>query len=493
MDGPGPIAHTVLGDLEGTSRGGIASFLGVPYAAPPLGELRFAPPQPPHAWHGLRDATQHGPIAPQLPSRLNVAMGDFTRPQSEDCLTLTISTPSPDARARPVIVWLHGGAWISGAGSLDWYDGSTLAREGDLVFVGVNYRLGALGWLHHPDIVDCEPGTADMIAALSWVHAQIASFGGDPNNVTVMGQSAGATSIERLLTHPEAAGLFHRAVMQSGGFGRGAYHVSLARERAEQFLHLLDIDPQAADALRRLRVVEVRRLIVAQGELARANARFAQTMPQFMPVHPSKLTQPELLAKIAAAADGKQVLIGATRDEVHAFYAANPEMRDPPHDKLVERFGGETALARYRARRPGASTMDLLADLGTDETVLLPAMRLAETLSERNVPTFAYQFDWAPPGSRFRACHCIDLPFVFGNFAQWPDAEMLAGGNPAQMADLSRAVRAAWIAFAHTGSPRDDALPDWPQYDAASRATMCFGARIGVAGDPAGIGWQRQA
>jgi para-nitrobenzyl esterase len=481
------IAHTTLGDLRGVSHHGVASFLGVPYVEPPVGELRFAPPEPTRAWTGLREATQHGPIAPQLPSRLNVAMGDFSRPQSEDCLTLTIRTPAPDSRARPVIVWLHGGAWISGAGSLDWYDGSMLAREGDLVFVGVNYRLGALGWLHRPGLVDCEPGTADMIAALQWVREHIASFGGDPNNVTVMGQSAGATSIERLLTRPEARGLFHRAIMQSGGFGRGAYHSALASERAEQFMRLLDIDPQASNALQRLRAVEVRRLLVAQGELARANARFAATMPQFMPVHGSPLTQPKLLARIADAADGKQVLIGATRDEVHAFYAANPDMHDPPHERVVARFGGEAALARYRARRPGASTMDLLADLGTDETFLLPAMRLAEALVQRGVPTFAYQFDWAPPGSRFRACHCIDLPFVFGNFPQWPGAEMLAGGDAAEMADLSRAMQAAWIAFARTGSP------DWPGYDVAFRATMCFGARIGAMGDPAGIGWQRQA
>ena len=476
-------ARTALGDLQGVLHDGVASFLGVPYAAPPLGELRFAPPQPARGWSGLRDATRHGPIAPQLASRLNVAMGDFSRPQSEDCLTLTIRTPSPDSRSRPVIVWLHGGAWISGAGSLDWYDGSTLAREGDLVFVGVNYRLGALGWLHRPGLVDCEPGTADMIAALRWVHAHIASFGGDPDNVTVMGQSAGATSIGRLLTRPETRGLFHRAIMQSGGFGRGAYHAALASERAAQFLRLLDIDPEAGDALPRLRAVDVRRLLVAQGELARANARFAQTMPQFMPVHAAKLTQAELLAQIADAADGRQVLIGATRDEVHAFYAANPEMHDPPHDKVVERFGGAAALERYRARRPGASMMDLLADLGTDETFLLPAMRLADAMAQRGVRCFAYQFDWAPPGSRFRACHCIDLPFVFGNFPQWPGAEMLAGGDAAQMADLSRAMRAAWIAFARTGSP------DWPAYDTASRATMCFGTRIGVAGDPAGIGW----
>ena len=309
-----PIARTSLGDLGGAWHDGIAAFRGVPYASPPTGERRFTAAQPVRSWSGLRDATRHGPIAPQLPSRLRVAMGDFERPHDEDCLTLTICTPAPDAKARPVLVWLHGGAWISGAGSLDWYDGGNLARDGDIVVVGVNYRLGALGWLHRPGIVDVEPGTSDMIAALNWVRDHIAAFGGDPRCVTVMGQSAGATSIGRLLMLPEARKLFHRAIMQSGGFGRGAYTSVMATERADQFLHVLDIDPQSSDALARLRGVDVARLLDAQSHLARSNARFAQTNPPFMPVLPNPMTQAEMLGAVADGADGKPVLIGAMAD-----------------------------------------------------------------------------------------------------------------------------------------------------------------------------------
>jgi para-nitrobenzyl esterase len=484
-----PIAHTALGDLRGEWQDGVAAFRGVPYAAPPVGELRFAPATPVQAWNGLRDASRHGPIAPQVASRLRVAMGDFVREQDEDCLTLTICTPAPDDKARPVLVWLHGGAWISGAGSLDWYDGSFLARDGDIVVVGVNYRLGALGWLHRPGIVDVEAGTSDMVAALAWVRDHIAGFGGDPDRVTVMGQSAGATSIGRLLMLPDARALFHRAIMQSGGFGRGAYTSAMAAARAEKFLQLLDIDPQSADAPARLRAIDVPRLLAAQGVLARANARFAQTMPPFMPVLPSAMTQPEMLGAIADGADGKAVLVGATADEVHAFFAADPAMENPPPDAMAARFGDAAALARYRARRPGASAMDLLADLGTDETFLQPAMRLAEAIATRGGNAHAYLFDWAPPASRFRACHCIELPFVFGTFAAWRDAPMLAGGDAAQMADLSAAMRRAWIAFAQTGDPAHDALPAWPRHDADRRPTMRFGARIGVAGDPACIGF----
>jgi len=263
----------------------------------------------------------------------------------------------------------------------------------------------------------------------------------------------------------------------------------MAAARAEKFLQLLDIDPQSADALARLRAIDVPRLLAAQGVLARANARFAQTMPPFMPVLPSAMTQPEMLGAIADGADGKAVLVGATADEVHAFFAADPAMENPPPDAMAARFGDAAALARYRARRPGAGAMDLLADLGTDETFLQPAMRLAEAIATRGGNAHAYLFDWAPPASRFRACHCIELPFVFGTFAAWRDAPMLAGGDAAQMADLSAAMRRAWIAFAQTGDPAHDALPAWPRHDADRRPTMRFGARIGVAGNPACIGF----
>jgi para-nitrobenzyl esterase len=184
------IVHTALGDLRGAWIDGVAAFLGVPYALPPVGPLRFAQASPAPSWRGLFDATQHGPISPQSPPRLSAIMANSPpRAQDEDCLTLTIRTPAPDAKARPVIVWLHGGAWLAGSGS--GHDSTRLAREGDLVVVGVNYRLGALGWLHRTGIVDSEAGTSDMITALSWVRDHIAGFGGDPANVTVMGQSAG--------------------------------------------------------------------------------------------------------------------------------------------------------------------------------------------------------------------------------------------------------------------------------------------------------------
>jgi para-nitrobenzyl esterase len=259
-------------------------------------------------------------------------------------------------------------------GSSDQTNGSRLAQEGDLVFVGVNYRLGALGWLHRPGIVDAQPGLSDMIAALRWVRDHIAGFGGDPSRVTVMGQSAGANAIARMLMTPGIDAPFRRAILQSPALGFGFPTPAMAAAAGDQFLRLLEIDPDGGDALTRLRATEVGRLLQAQAELMRSTARFARTAPPFLPVVPTSMTQAELLDSIAGGAksSGVDMLIGATADEAHAFFGANPAMENPPVEAVVDRFGDEERLASYRARRSGATTMDLLADLETDETFLRP-------------------------------------------------------------------------------------------------------------------------
>ncbi|MCC6719589.1 MAG: carboxylesterase/lipase family protein [Acetobacteraceae bacterium] len=483
-------AHTQLGTLVGQRDQGVAVFRGVDYAQPPVGKLRFAAPVPMAPWQFQRDAGWHGAIAPQAPSRLAPAMGDFKKRMDEDCLSLTVWTPEPDGQRRPVLVWLHGGAWVSGAGSLEWYDGSRLAREGDVVVVGVNYRLGALGYLKHPALPAEDCGTLDQIAALAWVRDNIAAFGGDPGCVTVMGQSAGAASIGRLIINPAARALFHRAILQSGGFGRATLGLQEAYGIGAQVIRAAGLDPDAADILDQLRAVPAETLVAATGTVARANARFAETNPPFMPTTPEPLAQAELFAAIVRGARGLPVLIGATHDEVHAFFASNPAMAEPDWTASAKRFAElarrADAMERYRARRPGGSLMDWLADLSSDHTFLWPSMRLAEALAEAGVPVQAYQFDWAPQGSPFRACHCIELPFVFGNFAQWPDAGMLQGGEAAEMDGLSANIRAAWTAFARTGDASVPGLP-WPRYDAARRLTMRLDATCAVVGDPAGL------
>jgi para-nitrobenzyl esterase len=456
------IAHTALGDLRGLRGEGYASFRAVPYAAPPVGASRFAPPQPAPSWTGLRDATRHGPIAPQGRSRLAAAMGDFARPQDEDCLTLTISTPAADDGARPVMVFLHGGAYSSGAGSLDWYDGAVLARDQGIVVVGVNYRLGALGWLVHEGVSEGNLGLQDQVAALRWVRDQIVAFGGDPAQVTVAGQSAGAGSIVRLLTEADAKALFRRAILQSGGFSRPPATREVAAKTGAEFVRLLGEDPRTAPT---------ERLIEAQGEFARGRARFAETTPPFVPVSDAP-NRPD-------AAAGLDVMIGVTREEMHAFFAANPEMQDPPPDAVAAKFAELRAdKERYRVRRPGGSAMDLIADLMSEHVFIRPTFQAAGRMAAAGAQVFAYRFDWAPPGSRFKAGHCIELPFVFGTLDAWPGAGMLEGGDPRQMSALSTTMRRLWSGFVRDGDPG----MGWPLYDPRRRATMVFGDVVGVMG-----------
>ena len=472
------IAQTALGDLAGTEEEGVRVFRGVPYAVPPLGERRFAAPEAVAAWEGLRDATAHGPIAPQGRSRLAAAMGEFNREQSEDCLTLTIWTPAPDGRARPVLVWLHGGAWISGAGSLDWYDGGTLAREGDVVVVGVNYRLGALGYLHLPGVSPGNLGTLDQALALAWVRDHIAGFGGDPGRVTLAGQSAGATSIGRLMLDARSRRLFHQAILQSGSFGRPPRTLAEAGEQGARYAELLGVDPGAGDVAARMRDVAVAELVAAQGGLARALARFGETTPPFMPALAAAATRDGLLDEIAVAAGDMPVLLGVTREEVHAFYGADPAMAVPDAALSAARLGER--LGEYQARRPGGGMMDWLADQASDETFIWPSMRLAQALGGK---VFAYQFDWSPPGSRFKACHCIELPFVFGTLAAFAGAAMLEAGDRAFCEALSARMRRCWIEFIRTGAPG----AGWPGYTQERRLTMRFDAVCDVNGDPAGF------
>jgi para-nitrobenzyl esterase len=488
------VARTTLGDLRGAQGDGVVSFRNVPYAAPPLGPLRFSPPAPAAPWTGVRDATAHGPIGPQPPSRLRAAMGDFDRPQSEDCLTLTIATPGTDG-ARPVIVWLHGGAYMTGAGSLDWYDGATLARDRNVVVVGVNYRLGALGFLAHPAIGGGNYALFDMAAALAWVRDNISRFGGDPARVTVMGQSAGAHAIMCLLTMPDPGKLFRHAILMSAPPSLVPLQPAAATANAEHLFKLLDISPDASDAAARLRETPVEKLLAAQMSVTRAGARFADISPPFVPMIEGISTVEQFVAAAAkgAAAAGIDMVIGTTREEMHAFFAPDPAMANPPPEAVAERFstlaGARDAIEKYRDRRPGASVAELLGDLVTDHMFLFPSLALADAATALGRRVFVYQFDWSAPGSRFGACHCIDLPFVFGNAIEWPGAAMLEGGDPAEIAGVSAAIGAAFAAFAHGGDPSCPALP-WPTYQSARRMTMCYGPIIGIVGDPAGIAWR---
>ena len=475
------VAKTALGDVRGLPGDGVIRFRGLPYARAP----RFGRPEP--VTSVPAEALTHAPIPPQPPSRLRAAMGDYDLNQDEACLTLTIATPAL-AGSRPVIVVLHGGAYLSGAGSLDWYDGATLARDGDCVVVGVNYRLGALGWLHLPPVAEANNGLHDMLAALRFVHAHIVAFGGDPGRVTVLGQSAGAHAIMCLLAMEEAKGLFHRAILQSAPPTMSPLPVATAAEYGVRLAEFANVTPKE------LRTLPVPALIAAQLQLARSIAAFADVRPPFLPVFDALAGTGAFLAAAVRGAVERRValIVGTTRDEMHAFFVPDPAMQDPKPALVAARFrslGGDGALERYRARRPGGVAMDLLGDLVTDHMFQFPSLALAGAVARAGGRAFAYRFDWSVPGNRFGACHCIELPFVFGTFPAWPGAGMLHGGDAGEMQALSASLRAAWTSFARDGVPAITALR-WPDYEPERRMTMVFDRVISCAGDPAGMAWR---
>ncbi|MEU6126837.1 carboxylesterase family protein [Streptomyces sp. NPDC047123] len=376
---------------------------------------RFARPRPVAAGDTRPSS---GEICPQPPSRLDAVMGPplDVRPQGEDCLNLTIATPARDTAARPVLVWLHGGGFSSGAGLMDWYDGAVLAAEGDVVVVGVNYRLGALGYLCLDGVSEGNLGLYDQVEALRWVREHIADYGGDPADVTVIGQSAGGISVRLLLELPEARGLFHRAVLQSAPCEITArpHKESLALGRF--FADALGTDPRAAD---------VPAVLAAQRETALAHLRDAgRTMePAFIPVEGIDPI-PSPGASFDDNVRGLDVLYGWNADDMTVF-------------------GGPGEDAAQRTR----------------EVYEEPLARLGERLVRAGARVHAYRLDWRPAGWPFGAAHCLELPLLFGTRDAWRASPML-GNTPWEETDrLGRALRASWTAFARTGTPGPTTAP----------------------------------
>jgi len=488
-----PVVETASGRLRGVERDGVRAFLGIPYAAPPVGPLRFAAPVPPDAWAGERDAGAFGPAAPQQPDALVTRLGLFPEgPQAEDCLTLNVWTPAAGGR-RAVMVWLHGGAFVGGSAGVPLYDGARLAREGDVVVVTLNYRIGALGFLAlGPGRTNL--GLLDQVAALAWVRRHAAAFGGDPERVTVFGESAGAGSLCALLAMPRARGLFARAIVQSGA-PAGVLSVAEAGERAAKLLAKLGLGPDDGP---RLAAVPLADLLDAQ-ERTLAEGPFAKGM-LFMPVVDGDvLPQAPLAAARAGTARAVELVVGTTREEMHLFQLAGlgDRLSDPVLPLvLAAQLAGEAADPAAAAERLVAETRRLLAARGEDagaaavfyalQTELglrWPSIRLAEAHAAHQPATWMYLFTWPSPqgGGALRACHALDLPFTFGTLDA-PGMAAFAGSGPAPER-LSATLRAAWTAFARDGDPSPPGL-SWPRYDRRRRATLELGATCRVLDAP---------
>jgi para-nitrobenzyl esterase len=477
--------ETGSGKLRGIRQNGIETFRGIPYAAAPIGSHRFKPPRPMPRWSGVRDALEPGPFCPQTPSRLRFAMGDFVARQDEDCLHATVWTPKADSGRRPVLVWLHGGAYMSGAGAIDWYSGDTLAREGDLVVVGVNYRVGALGFLYRPDWSPGNLGLLDQQAALEWVRDNIAAFGGDPGNVTLWGQSAGAQSITFLLARLQTRGLFRRVILQSPPFGSVPRSPEAGIAMAETFAHALGFDASTATG-EKLSQVPLETLFAAQKTVGSQSAKDPQRgglpSPPFWPVGDGAVAPtPESYAAVMAdAARHVDVMVGTTREEMGVFFANDPSVQELKKAPIPA-----SDRERLKARRPAASATQLFSDYCGEQIFLNGSLDWAVNAANAGRRVYLYQFDWPSPDRRLQSCHCLDLPFVFGTRAAFAEAPMLAGAETGEINALSAVMRASWIAFARNCDPNHTQLPKWPRFEAERRSTMHFDNVCAAYGDAA--------
>ncbi|WP_324643855.1 carboxylesterase/lipase family protein [Pseudarthrobacter sp. LT1] len=493
----GPVHGTSL-ETNGTT---IHRFLGIPYAAPPSGANRFLPPVPVPPWTEGLDCTAPGPAAPQNPES-PAPPGANPRTWSEEgCLNLNIWTPGTDGPARPVMVWIHGGAYLLGANSDGMYDGARLAAAAGVVLVSINYRLGALGFLHLADLLGAgyeDSGNLallDQLEALRWVRRNIAAFGGDPDNVTAFGESAGAAAIGTLLGMPASDGLFRRAIMQSGTAERYRRPEESARITS-LFLELCGLAPSSAAELLTL---PVERLLAAQQDLEKrfAAESFAVPLP-FQPTSGTPSLPAPPLESIRNGLNGwVDLLIGTNLNEgSFAVEMRPPAAGDPDYPgRAAATLAGSgvpeaaasgytEALARVMGRE--ATGKELLEASIADSLYRQPSNRLLDSrsLAARNGATgktFAYLFTWRSPamGGKLGACHALDIPFVFRHLDA-PEAAFLTRGKaPAALGD---AISGAWAAFAGTGNPATEEL-EWPEYGDA-RSTMVLRDEIRLENDP---------
>ena len=495
------IVRTAYGLVRGTIQGDAHAFLGIPYAAPPTGRRRYRAPEPPQPWEGERDATAYGPVCLQVP--MPGVFGEFGSPPNapgDDCLNLNVWTPDAAASGLPVLVWIHGGAFYAGSGIDAVYNGANFARDG-VVCVTLNYRLGIQGFGHFaeffPELAESgNAGILDQIAALEWVRDNIVSFGGDPANVTIAGESAGGMSVGTLLATPRAKGLFRRAVLESGAGhnGLGAATATLIASHVLQELGVAAGDLDSLLAHSPEEVLAVQAKLNDELGATRDPARFGEASASAMAFQPTYGTdvvpQRPIDAIAGGVASGVDVLVGTTLEETLVFIV---DLRDIFNEELVEATldtvmndsgrSGKDVLAVYRSNRPGAEPHELAAAVETDRMFRLPAIRLADAQSAHTPNVWMYQFAWpsTAAGGSFGACHFLEVPFVFDQIDN-DQARGIAGDPPQALADT---VHAAWVAFAKSGDPHHPGLPEWPRWTAAERPTMRFDLRSTLVLDPA--------
>ena len=484
------VAKTGSGKVEGELKeSGILVFKGIPYAKPPVGELRFKPPQPPKPWSYTFKAAMFGPVAPQAENEIG---STAAQEQSEDCLSLNVWTPAADDKHRPVMVWIHGGGFTNGSGSDDWYDGSTFTERGDVVVVTLNYRLGALGFLYLGGVGGPEYaqsgnlGLLDQVAALKWVRDNIAAFGGDPGNVTIFGESAGSMSVCTLMGMPAARGLFQKAIGESGALNL-INNRNFASGITRQFMSYAGVTDMAG-----LLSLTTEQILKAQSDLLNREGRVGTPLGPV--IDGSVLPEPPLHAIANGSAAKVDFLTGTNLDEVRFWLIAVPLLAVAPLQTAATYMpmlgkvlgaNANTIAASYKARRPEATDGDVTMAIMTDVMFRVPQIRVVEAQSAEQPKTFMYLFTWPSPVSDgiLRSCHALEIPFVFNHLHATNTVEFMGSDPPQKLADI---MQNTWIAFAKTGDPNNKSVPYWPAYNTQTRATMELNVNPTVVNDPYG-------
>jgi para-nitrobenzyl esterase len=509
-----PVVRTSFGPVRGLVQEGVNAFKGVRYAAPPVGPLRFKPPEPPKPWTEPVDAVAFGAPAMQMYSRpsgeaeseLGKSLAEVfptareTREGREDCLFLNIWTPGlGDGKKRPVMVWFHGGGYAYGSGAWPMYEGLALARKGDVVVVTVNHRLNAFGYAYLAEAMgeayarSGNAGLLDLVAVLQWVRDNAEAFGGDPGNVTIFGESGGGAKVSTLMATPAARGLFHKAIVQSGPGLRGVPREAAVRN-ADLLLAELGVakgDTAALQAVPAAAVIKAAYAVQARAAAAQATAEPGARFGLAPVVDGEVLPRDPFTPDAPAQSADIPLLIGTTKDEMTLFMASEPwfgKLTDAELAERARRQGGPKAdavLAALRKVRPDYSPTYLMTAFVTASTMLAGSITLAERKAAQNAaPVWMYRLDWETPvgGGVFKSPHTLEIPLVFDR-VETNRAFVGPGPEPQRMADQ---MSAAWLAFARSGNPSTPALPAWPAYESGRRATMIFDLESRVADDPDG-------